>query len=76
MRHSDFATIFLVGERSGYGLYVLRTEKSGEMGWILLDISAVFGNVKEHFDDNIWGFDVSSGRLFLYDRGKLHVLYY
>ncbi|KZT31758.1 hypothetical protein SISSUDRAFT_1133512 [Sistotremastrum suecicum HHB10207 ss-3] len=76
MRYSDFATIFLVGERSGYGLYVLRTEKSGEMGWILLDISAVFGNVREHFDDNIWGFDVSSGRLFLYDRDELHVLYY
>ncbi|KZS87865.1 hypothetical protein SISNIDRAFT_490672 [Sistotremastrum niveocremeum HHB9708] len=73
MRYSDFATIFLVGERSGYGLYVLRTEKSGEMGWILLDISAVFGNVREHFDDSIWGFDVSSGRLFLYDRDELHL---
>ncbi|KZS87870.1 hypothetical protein SISNIDRAFT_460478, partial [Sistotremastrum niveocremeum HHB9708] len=77
MRFSDFATLMIVGHTAAEEIHVLRTTKSGDVGWIHLDVSSEDEDKTKIIHGNIWGFDLASGRLFVHDRDStLHVIYY
>ncbi|KZT34980.1 hypothetical protein SISSUDRAFT_221582 [Sistotremastrum suecicum HHB10207 ss-3] len=63
--------ILRTSETPPYKIYVMLTNKHGDMRWVWLGLDLV---VQEA--DQLWGFDHSLGRLFVRTQNELHIVHY